>query len=76
MSELKRNNLWFWHQSYLEQKRRVKLLEGVLSEISDMCIGDIAMGYQLDANYIGQLIFEATGKTNPELRRNLQETNK
>lgn len=44
----------------------VKLLT-VLSSISNMCIGEIAMNYPLDANTIGQDIFEATGLTSPEL---------
>ena len=44
----------------------LKLLSA-LCEISNMCIGDITMGYKLDANHIGELIYEATGKTNSEL---------
>lgn len=38
-----------------------------LTEISNMCIGEIAMGYKLDAQYIGELIFKVTGLTNPQL---------
>ena len=44
----------------------LKLLE-VLSEISNMCIGDMAMGYKLDPSTIGEMIYKATGMTNPEL---------
>ena len=39
----------------------------VLCDIQQMCIGDIAMGYKLEAETIGQLISEATGLTAPEL---------
>ncbi|MDF1830640.1 hypothetical protein [Cycloclasticus pugetii] len=38
-----------------------------LSDISSMCVGEIAMGYKLDANFIGELIYKATGMTQPEL---------
>ena len=43
-----------------------KLLDA-LSRISDMCVGEIAMGMTLDANYIGELIYEATGMNTQEL---------
>ena len=49
----------------------IELLE-VLSEISHMCIGQLTMGYRLDANYIGEIIYEATGMTNPELNDHLK----
>ena len=53
-----------------------KLLDA-LSRISDMCVGEIAMGMTLDANYIGELIYEATGMNTQELadecRRNANE---
>ena len=74
MSELKRTKEWDWQQKYLEQLRRaqsaeahIKKLEAALTDISNMCIGEIAMNYKLDAESIGELIYEATGKTNPEL---------
>ena len=38
-----------------------------LSEISQMCIGEIAMGYKLDSQCIGEMIFEATGMTSTKL---------
>lgn len=38
-----------------------------MTEISNMCIGEMTMGYKLDAQYIGALIFKATGLTNPQL---------
>ena len=38
-----------------------------LCDIQQMCIGDIAMGYKLEAETIGQLISAATGLTAPEL---------
>jgi len=39
----------------------------VLSDISGMCVGEIAMGYRLDAQAIGEMIYKATGMTQPEL---------
>lgn len=42
-------------------------LIGALTDISNMCIGEMAMGYKLEAETIGQLIFETTGMTNTEL---------
>ena len=42
-------------------------LLSVLSEISSMCVGELAIGYKLDAQTIGQMIYEATGLTQPEL---------
>lgn len=38
-----------------------------LADISNMCIGDIAMGYRMDAQSIGELICEVTGLNNPAL---------
>lgn len=43
-----------------------KLLE-CLAEISSMCVGEVAMNYKLDAAYIGNMIYEATGLTQTEL---------
>lgn len=39
----------------------------LLTDISNMCVGKISMGYPLDVEYIGDLIYQATGMTNPEL---------
>ena len=39
----------------------------LLADISSMCVGQLTMGYPLDANSIGQMIFEATGMTQLEL---------
>ena len=47
-------------------------LKAALAEISNMCIGEIAMGYKLDAQCIGELIWNATGLTNPELNKALE----
>ena len=41
----------------------------VLSDISSMCIGEIAMSYTLDATGIGQMIYELTGLNSPELEK-------
>ena len=51
-----------------EQSERGKLL-AALSDISSMCVGEVAMGARLDAEYIGQLIYSATGLTQPELAK-------
>jgi len=34
-----------------------------LESIQSMCIGEIAMGYRIDANCVGELVFMATGLT-------------
>lgn len=39
----------------------------VLSSISSACIGELAMGYRLDANSIGEMIFQSVGMTQPEM---------
>lgn len=39
-----------------------------LSNISQACIGELAMGYKMDAQSIGSSIFEATGLTSEQLR--------
>lgn len=38
-----------------------------LTEISNLCIGDLTMGYKLDAQAIGEMIGKATGMNNPDL---------
>ena len=43
-----------------------KLLD-CLAEISSMCVGEVAMNHKLDAQCIGQMIYEATGLTQPQL---------
>ena len=55
----------------LEAERK-KLLFCLL-KISDQCIGEISMNYRLDAQHIGESIYQATGKTNPELGKALKE---
>jgi len=42
-------------------------LREAFTDISNMCIGEISMNYKLDAQCVGQIIYEATGLTNPEL---------
>lgn len=64
--------------SYQQQQidlivERNNLLE-LASEISQMCIGEIAMGYKLDAQYIGNRIYEVTGLTSPELIKKLKDS--
>tara|TARA_R110000850_G_scaffold11976_4_gene40719 strand:- start:5081 stop:5434 length:354 start_codon:yes stop_codon:yes gene_type:complete len=39
----------------------------LLADISSMCVGELAMGHSMNANAIGQMIYEATGMTQPEL---------
>lgn len=48
-------------------KHKERDLKIALCAISDMCIGEITMNYKLDAEYIGQVIYQATGKSNPDL---------
>ena len=50
----------------LAEVSRNKLLD-CLAEISSMCVGEVAMSHSLDAQCIGQMIYEATGMTQPEL---------
>ena len=45
----------------------------VLAEIQNMCIGKITMGYELDEMYIGELIANVTGMTNPQLNQYIAE---
>ena len=56
----------------MEEENR-KLIE-LVTTISNMCIGEVAMGFTLDAEEIGQMIYTATGLTNPQLNdRELKE---
>lgn len=51
-----------------ENDQNLSNLLCVLAEISNMCVGDLAMeGYKLDAQVIGELIYKATNMTNSEL---------
>lgn len=50
---------------------------GVLSQIADLCVADIAMGADIDAQYICDLLYNATGMTEVELAahcRKLKQT--
>jgi len=44
-----------------------------LAEIQDMCIGKITMNSEMDADYIGMRISQATGMTAPELDKYILE---
>lgn len=44
-----------------------------LYDIQQMCIGEIAMSYKLDAEYIGRMISETTGMNVRELEENLKQ---
>ena len=57
------------------EKERVSLLSCLL-DISNECIGEIAMNYKLDAQMIGESIYAATGLSNPELAKELKEQGK
>lgn len=48
-------------------------LLSVLADISNMCIGEIAMNYKLDPQLIGEMIHKATGMTNPELNKYVEQ---
>lgn len=62
-------------QEDLEQlrKERDELLRE-LCDIQGMCIGEITMGYKLDADSVGCGISKATGMTHPELLAKLNKT--
>ena len=44
-----------------------------LFDIQQMCIGEIAMNYKLDAEYIGRMISETTGMNVRELKEKLKQ---
>ena len=44
-----------------------------LFDIQQMCIGEIAMNYKLDAEYIGRRISETTGMNIRELEGELKQ---
>ena len=44
-----------------------------LYDIQQMCIGEIAMNYKLDAEYIGRMISQTTGMNVRELEENLKQ---
>ena len=44
-----------------------------LYDIQQMCIGEIAMNYKLDAEYIGRMISETTGMNVIELEGELKQ---
>ena len=44
-----------------------------LFDIQQMCIGEIAMNYKLDAEYIGRMISQTTGMNVRELEENLKQ---
>lgn len=50
----------------IEDTARLPLLTE-LSDISQACIGEITMGYKMDAQSIGESIYKATGLTSAEL---------
>lgn len=43
-----------------------------LYDIQQMCIGEIAMNYKLDAEHIGRMISETTGMSVRELEERLK----
>ena len=44
-----------------------------LYDIQQMCIGEIAMNYKLDAEYIGRMVSETTGMNVRELEEKLKQ---
>lgn len=56
-------------QELSELKAKYNSNLSVLSDISSMCIGELAMSYKLDAQEIGNMIYKSTGLTEPELRK-------
>ena len=55
---------------FRDEREILRLLEE-LDDIQSQCIGELAMGYKLDAQSIGESISKATGMTNPELKKYL-----
>lgn len=53
--------------AFKDQQEKIKKLMECLASISNGCIGELAMGYKLDANSIGEEIYAATGLTNTQL---------
>tara|TARA_R110000822_G_scaffold23028_1_gene71471 strand:- start:374 stop:730 length:357 start_codon:yes stop_codon:yes gene_type:complete len=54
------------------EDKNAKMLE-CLCDISNACIAQMAMSYNLDAEDIGQSIYAATGMTNPQMNAALKE---
>ena len=54
------------------ESERIKLIS-CMSDISNACIGQITMSYDLDAERIGRSIYEATGMTTPEMDAYLKD---
>jgi hypothetical protein len=62
-------DMCLWMGRFVERelaKKNAALIQA-LTDISNMCIGKLAMGYSLDAQSIGEMIYESTGMTNPQL---------
>jgi hypothetical protein len=67
------------HDRLVEENKRIDKLEDKITvllqclyEIQSECIGEIAMGYKLDAQSIGESITHVTGLNNPELLQLLE----
>ena len=54
------------HENDVLKAKNKKLMRAAI-EISNMCIGDFVFDKRLDANAIGDIIYTATGLTNPQL---------
>lgn len=52
---------------YEKLQQEVNAYKSALTAISNMCVGEMVVGSRLDAQAIGELIYNATGKTNVEL---------
>jgi hypothetical protein len=65
----------YWKNMTVDLNKEKSKLKAALCEISDMCIGNSTMSYLIDADYVGQLIYAATGMTNPELSESVKESN-
>lgn len=62
-------DMCIWMGRFVEREiiKRNEAIVRTLTDISNMCIGEIAMGYSLDSQSIGEMIHKATGMTNPQL---------
>jgi hypothetical protein len=61
-------------KAWLAEQGMIAVKVELLSNISSACVGEIAMGYRLDAQSIGDLIYQETGMTQPELYKAAQES--
>ena len=68
-----------WRETEANLQRKDKIINKLLQELCDIqsaCIGELTMGYKMDANSIGNKISETTEMTHPELVEHLKRGEK